>query len=77
MQAETRLRGLMACTEVVAAGARHTVAEAGELYITHLEVVMERKRSTIADYRGCPHRHLGPFFGGRPMDKIDRAFVES
>src|SRR3979409_2041266 len=38
---------------------------------------MERKRSTIADYRGYLHRHLGPFFGGRPMDKIDRAFVES
>jgi hypothetical protein len=50
-QPEAALRGLMASVDVIAAGSRHTVAEAGELYITHLEVVMERKRSTIADHR--------------------------
>lgn len=38
---------------------------------------MERKRSRIADYRGYMSKHLGPFFGGRSMDKIDRTFVES
>ena len=47
------------------------------MYVEHLEVVMERKRTTIADYRGYLNRHLAPFFGGRPMDKIDRARVEA
>jgi integrase len=76
-QAEAQMRALIATTTVVAIGSRHTVAEAGEIYVTHLEVVMERKRSTIADYRGYMSKHLGPFFGGRPMDKIDRTFVEA
>lgn len=76
-QAEAQMRALIATTTVVAVGSRHTVAEAGAIYITHLEVVMERKRSTIADYRGYMSKHLGPFFGGRPMDKIDRTYVEA
>lgn len=37
---------------------------------------MERKRTTIQDYRGHLRRHLVPFFGGRPVDKIDRVRVE-
>ena len=57
-------------------GERYTVAEAGAIYIEHLEYVMERKRSTIADYRGYLNQHLAPFFGGRPLDRIDRARVE-
>ena len=36
---------------------------------------MERKRSTIQDYRGHLRRHLVPFFGERPIDKIDPAQV--
>jgi integrase len=74
-QAEERLRRMIA--EVVApAGQRLTVAEAGAAYVEHLEVVMERKRSTIADYRGYLSRHLGPYFGSRPLDRIDRSRVE-
>ncbi len=46
-------------------------------YIDHLEHVMKCKRTTIADYRGYLRKHLAPFFGGRPLDKIDRARVES
>ena len=38
---------------------------------------MERKRTTLQDYRGYLRRHLAPFFGGRPLDKIDRARVEA
>src|SRR4051794_23009346 len=38
---------------------------------------MERKRTTIHDHRGYLRRRLVPFFGARPMDKIDRAFVEN
>jgi len=52
-------------------------APAGEVYIDHLEYVMERKRTTIADYRGYLRKHLGPFIGSRPMDKIDCARVEA
>ena len=77
VQAETELRRRIA-TDVVMGGAqRRTVAEAGEAYIDHREYVMERKRTTIADYRGYLRKHLGPIFGGRPMDKIDRARVEA
>jgi integrase len=76
-QAEAELRRLMG-TEVVLAGpARKTIEEAGALYVEHLEHVMERKRTTIHDYRGYLRKHLVPFFGVLPMDKIDRAFVEN
>src|SRR3954463_4517405 len=76
-QAEAELRRLMASTTVVAGAARRTVGEAGAAYIDHLEHVMERKRTTIADYRGYLRKHVAPFFGGRPLDKLDRARVES
>jgi integrase len=76
LMAEREMRRLIAET-AVPLGTRMTVAEAGALYVEHLEVVMERKRTTIADYRGYLNRHLGPFFGGRPMDKIDRLRVEA
>src|SRR3954452_18068550 len=70
------MRRLMA-EAVAPAGQRYTVAEAAGIYIEHLEGVMERKRSTIADYRRYVAGHLGPFFGGRPLDKVDRARVEA
>jgi integrase len=76
-QAEAELRRLMATARVVPGASRRTVEEAGSAYIDHLEHVMERKRTTIADYRGYLRKHLAPFFGGRPLDKIDRARVES
>src|SRR3954471_10090253 len=76
-QAEAELRRLMATARVVAGASRRTVEEAGSAYIDHLEHVMERKRTTIADYRGYLRKHLAPFFGGRPLDKLDRARVES
>jgi integrase len=37
---------------------------------------MERKRTTIADYRGYLRRHLAPFFGDRPMDRLQATEVE-
>ncbi len=52
-QAEAELRRLMANTTVFGGAARRTVEEAGgTAYIDHLEHVMERKRTTITDYRG-------------------------
>ncbi|MGH2987361.1 MAG: hypothetical protein ACRDLO_11840, partial [Solirubrobacterales bacterium] len=62
-QAEVRLRDLMdelrAAPPVVE---RMTVADAGERRIDHLEHVMQRKPTTIQDYRIMLRRHLGPFF---------------
>jgi hypothetical protein len=73
----TRLRRRVDATVVVAQGQRRTISEAGDAYIAHLENVMERKRTTIADYRGYLRRHLAPFFGDRPMDRIDPGKVEA
>ena len=60
---------------IVAGAARRTMEEAGNAYVDHLEHMMERKRSTIQDYRGHLRRHLVPFFGDRPIDRIDPAQV--
>jgi integrase len=72
-QAERALRHLVDTTNVGAKGQRRTV---GEAYVAHLENVMERKSTTIADYRGYLRRHLAPFFGDRPMDRVAAAEVE-
>ena len=76
VQAERELRKrIESDVVVVAASQRWTVADAGERYVDHLEHVMERKRTTVQDYRGYVRRHLGPFFGTRPLDRIDAARV--
>jgi hypothetical protein len=75
-QAERELRRLVDATTVVAKGQRRTVGEAGDAYVAHLENVMERKRTTIADDRGYLRRHLAPSFGYRPMDRIEPGQVE-
>jgi integrase len=75
-QAERALRRLVDATTVVARGQRRTIGEAGDAYVAHLEKVMERKRTTIADYRGYLRRHLAPFFGDRPMDRLEVTEVE-
>ena len=38
---------------------------------------MDRKRSTIQDYRGYLRGHLEGFFGDTPIDRIDPARVAS
>jgi integrase len=50
---------------------RPSIADAGRRYVDHLEHVMERKPSTIQDYRGYLSRHLEPYFGDQPTDRID------
>jgi integrase len=70
-QAESALRRLVA--EVAAAppvAERIGVAQAGERYLRHLEVVMQRKKTTIHDYKIILNRHLIPFFGERPLERI-------
>jgi hypothetical protein len=44
---------------------RRTIGEAGEVYIAHLENVMQRMRTTIADQRGYLRRHLAPYIRAR------------
>jgi integrase len=44
---------------IVAGAARRTLEEAGNAYVDHLEHVMERKRSTIQDYRVRDQARLG------------------
>ena len=44
---------------------------AGAQYLRHLEEVMQRKRTTVQDYRIMLRRHLGPFFGKRPLGVIE------
>ncbi len=77
VQAERELRKRIDHDLVLAAGERKTLAEAGALYVDHLEHVMDRKRSTIQDYRGYLRRHLEPFFGETPVNRIDRPRVSA
>src|SRR5438034_8547016 len=49
---------------------RLTVGEAAERYVRHVELVMERKPSTVQDYRIMLRRHFEPFFRGRAIDKV-------
>jgi integrase len=49
---------------------RLTVAALGKLYLEHLEHVLERKPSTVGGYRSILHRHIEPFFGERPLERI-------
>jgi integrase len=70
-QAERELRRHIDTVVVLAGPQRRTVEEAGAAYVEHLEHVMERKRTTLQDYRGYLRRHLAPFFGVRTLDRID------
>jgi integrase len=54
---------------------RVDIATAGERYLVHLADVMKRKPSTVQDYRIMLRKHLGPFFGGRSLDRIDTQLV--
>ena len=51
--------------------ARRTLEETGKAYLHHLEHVLERKPSTIQDYKIMLDKHLVPFFGDRPLERID------
>ncbi len=77
-QAERELRRRMEADAVVRSPAnRRTIAQAGEEYVDHLEHVMERKPSTIVDYRGYVRGHFEGFFGDRPLDRIDEGWVSA
>ena len=49
---------------------RLTVEGAARLYLDHLEHVLERKPTTLSDYRSMLRRHVEPFFGARALERI-------
>lgn len=69
-QAEAKLRRLMEQTQFVARVARLTFEDVGSRYVHHVEHVMERKPSTVQDYRIMLVRHLAPHFGGKAIERI-------
>jgi integrase len=77
VQAERELRKRIENDLILATSERRTVAEAASLYVDHLEDVMERKRSTIEDYRGYVRAHFKAFFGDTAIDRVDPARVAS
>jgi integrase len=70
VQAEAHLRRIIEETRVAPPQERLTLSEAAERYVRHVELVMERKPSTVQDYRIMLRRHFEPFFRGRAMDKV-------
>jgi integrase len=70
-QAESKLRELQRQAAVVVQPGRTTLKEVGDEYIRYLEVVLERKRTTIQDYRIMLDSHFVPFFGERDVARID------
>src|SRR5262245_7833280 len=51
--------------------ARLTLGSAGEIYLEHLDRVLERKPTTVADYGSMLRTHVDRFFGQRPPERID------
>lgn len=50
---------------------RLTIEGLGARYLEHLEVVREVKPSTLDDYHSMLRKHFEPFFGSRPIERID------
>src|SRR6476646_4243682 len=65
-QAERELHRRME-TERVVVRSRLTIEEAGRRYLDH---VLERKPSTVSDYRYMLGRHFVPFFGTTPVERV-------
>lgn len=69
-QAEAELRRLIGEVRYVAPHERLTVLEVGERYVRHVEGVLERKPTTVADYGSILNSHLAPWFGSKAIDRI-------
>jgi integrase-like protein len=75
-QTEREMRRRMEVEAVVVCSQdRLSVIEAGEHYVDHLEHVIERKRTTIEDYRGYLRGHFEPYFGDWAIERIDPGHV--
>lgn len=56
---------------------RLTIEQAGERYLAHLEHVLERKATTISDYRYMLSGHIVSAFGERALERIEPADVNA
>jgi integrase len=74
-QAESALRRVMTEVRAVTPEERVTFEEVAERYLHHLEHVMERKPSTVQDYRIMLRRHLARHFATKGIDRICREDV--
>lgn len=68
--AERELRRL-AESEQPVIRSRVVIEQAGERYLEHLEHVLERKPTTVSDYRYMLGRHMAPFFGAKSVERIE------
>lgn len=75
-QAERRLQRLIDEDQLVPAQPDATVGEAGRSLLRHL-ASLGRKRSTLGDYESYLRIHLEPFFGERPLRRIERSEIEA
>ncbi len=76
-QAEAALRRLIGEVKVLTPEERTTFQQAADRYVHHLEHVMQRKASTIQDYRIITRRHLSPHFQNTSIDRIKPADIEA
>jgi integrase len=74
-QAEAEMRRRIEATQVVLNGYGIELAEAGARYIAHLETVLERKPTTIQDYRIILKLHLVDYFEERSLASINAESV--
>jgi integrase len=76
-QAEVQLRQMMGSVEhITVLRERITVEEAGELLVARVRA-KGRKRATVEVYASTVRVHLGPFFAGKPLDRIGRRDIEA
>lgn len=68
-QAERELQRRME-SERAPVRSRVAIEEAGERYLEHLEHVLERKPTTVADYGYILRGHLAPFFGSTALERL-------
>ncbi len=68
-QAERELRHRIESEKAVVRSGL-AITAAGKLYLEHLEHVLERKPSTLGDYRSILRAHAVPFFAERPLERI-------
>jgi integrase len=76
-QAEAELRRRIEAERPTASPhERPSVEEAGRRYLDHLAGV-GRKRSTLMDYESHLRVHLAPFFGAKPLHRVEARDLEA
>jgi len=52
-----------------------SIGEVGETYLEHVEFVLERKQTTLGDYRSIVRKHLKSYFAEWPIERIDPDWI--